>query len=182
MKRRTLPKGTGERISLSTRTTAGIRDRLEEAAKQSGRSLSQEMEFRLAESFVADDIVEHATALVRERELPFVDSLGGPETYSFLQDIAFLVDGIEASNGRNKRWFNEPELKAQLFKVLEAALPELLRAERSDKQPSAFLRMVEYAKYLPEQPKKPKPEMPKGARFMTDEELKRMFYRNEDNA
>uniref|UniRef100_UPI00398C5087 TraY domain-containing protein n=1 Tax=Methylorubrum thiocyanatum TaxID=47958 RepID=UPI00398C5087 len=128
MKRRAFPKGTGERISLSTRTTAAIRDRLEEAAQHSGRSLSQEMEFRLAESFMADDIVEHSTRLVRERELPLVDNLGGPETFSLLEDIASLAAGVEADQG--KRWFESPELRAQLFKVLEAALPELLRADR----------------------------------------------------
>jgi hypothetical protein len=41
----------GERVPLSLRVSAEVRDELEQAAIQSGRSLSQEAEFRLETSF-----------------------------------------------------------------------------------------------------------------------------------
>lgn len=178
--RRVFPERAAERVSVSARTTVKVRDRLEAAAREEGRSVSQEVERRLAESLWADDMVAHAAQIAREREVPIIDGLGGPETYSLLQDIAGLIGGVEADQG--KRWFESADLRAQLFKVLEAAMPELLRMERGPRQPHEFLRAVDLAKYLPERPKKPRPEMPKGARFMTDEELKEFFYLNDDNA
>ena len=42
-------------VVFSTRIRPDLRDRLEKAAKQSGRSLSQEVEHRLRRSFVEDD-------------------------------------------------------------------------------------------------------------------------------
>ena len=53
---RATPPTPGERVPLSLRVTADIRTRLEEAALESGRSLSQEAEMRLERSIRA---VEH---------------------------------------------------------------------------------------------------------------------------
>ena len=51
------PKGEfhDKRKTLSTRITAGLRDQLEEAATESGRSLSQEIELRLMQSFEKEE-------------------------------------------------------------------------------------------------------------------------------
>jgi TraY domain len=46
-----LPQAEGKRHALALRVTAERRNALEEAAAQSGRSLSQEIEFRLEQSF-----------------------------------------------------------------------------------------------------------------------------------
>lgn len=178
--RRVFPEGSAERVSVSARTTVKVREKLEAAARSEGRSLSQEVERRLAETLWADDMLAAAMQLARDREIPIIDRLGGPETFALFEDIAFLISGVEADG--KKRWFESAELRAQLFKTIEAALPQLLRADRSSSQPSPWLRAMDYAKYLPERDAKPAPEMPKGARFMTDEELKQFFYLNEDNA
>lgn len=184
MARRTFPKDAGERVTLQARTTTATRDRLQEAANDSGRSLSQEMEMRLEQSLLAEDITERTGSLVlgyiRERDGYLNVMTSSRETFSLLEDIFGLVVGVEAD--QETRWFESAELRARLFKVIEAALPELLRADRGPNQPHAWLRAVDYAKYLPERPKKHKPEMPKGARFMTDEELKKFFHLNKDNA
>ena len=42
----------GERVQLGTRVTAGIKRRLDMASVESGRSLSQETEMRLEQSFL----------------------------------------------------------------------------------------------------------------------------------
>src|SRR5262245_36794559 len=49
-----LPTGAGKRHALGLRATAECRKALEEAAATSGRSISQEIEFRLEQSFHQD--------------------------------------------------------------------------------------------------------------------------------
>jgi predicted DNA-binding protein len=49
---------TGQRVSLGLRVTAEIKERLDRAAKESGRSQSQEAELRLERSFLADRLDE----------------------------------------------------------------------------------------------------------------------------
>src|SRR5262245_52941263 len=51
--KRVLP---GKRYPLNMRTTKELRDKIEEAASTSGRSLVQEVEFRLEESFWQQEI------------------------------------------------------------------------------------------------------------------------------
>jgi len=55
-----------KRRNLTMRVRDALRDSLGAAAAASGRSLSEEAEFRLEQSFMADDIVERtAVHLVR---------------------------------------------------------------------------------------------------------------------
>jgi predicted HicB family RNase H-like nuclease len=51
--KRVLP---GKRYPLNMRTTKELRDKIEEAARASGRSLVQEVEFRLESSFLQQEI------------------------------------------------------------------------------------------------------------------------------
>jgi hypothetical protein len=48
-------KGTGKKSPLNMRTTEALRKKLETAAGLSGRSLVQEVEFRLEQSFARED-------------------------------------------------------------------------------------------------------------------------------
>ena len=54
MPRRTV-KGSGKKSPLNMRTTQALRKKLEKAAGLSGRSLVQEVEFRLEQSFTRED-------------------------------------------------------------------------------------------------------------------------------
>ena len=54
MPRRTV-KGSGKKSPLNMRTTQALRKKLEMAAGLSGRSLVQEVEFRLEQSFARED-------------------------------------------------------------------------------------------------------------------------------
>lgn len=178
------PAGAAERITIQARTTARVREGLEEAARESGRSLSQEMEMRLEKSLLIEDTAkktaEKTKEIIAEHDQIIYLMLGGVETFSLLQDIAFLISGVETD--QDKRWFESAELRAQVYKTLEAALPELIRAKRTGGIPNAFMRAVDYSKYLPDRPKKPIPDISKIGRFLTDEELKREFFLNDDNA
>jgi hypothetical protein len=61
-KRGPVPKGeyAGKSQVLSTRIRPDTREKLEEAARNSGRSLSQEIEHRLRRTFIDDDRIENA--------------------------------------------------------------------------------------------------------------------------
>lgn len=63
-----LPKGEGKRVPLNMRTTKETRARLERAAADSGRSLVQEVEYRLEMSFRDDDIVDRIFATMEGRK------------------------------------------------------------------------------------------------------------------
>ncbi len=54
-----------KRETLSTRITEGLRDRLVDASKTSGRSLSQEIELRLLQTFWWDDL-KPGSALIKK--------------------------------------------------------------------------------------------------------------------
>lgn len=49
----------GKRVPLSMRTTQELRDKMDEAAKSSGRSLAQEVEYRLERSFWEEERRAH---------------------------------------------------------------------------------------------------------------------------
>jgi hypothetical protein len=53
-----------KRFPLSLRTTKELREKLEKAAKDTGRSLAQEIEFRLEQSFDREAVVESVVSSV----------------------------------------------------------------------------------------------------------------------
>ena len=61
------PRKFGERVPLGLRVTTETKKRLNEAAKASGRSLSQEAEFRLEQTFKAQNAVFDALDLAYGR-------------------------------------------------------------------------------------------------------------------
>ena len=83
-----LPPGKGKRVPLNMRTTQEVRDRLEHAAADSGRSLVQEVENRLEFSFLGED--------AREREM------GGRELLALFRMLGAVAEFIEERTG--KKW------------------------------------------------------------------------------
>jgi hypothetical protein len=104
MGRPTKPPTPGERVPLSLRVTAEIRDRLEKAAVEKGRSLSQEAELRIERSFD------------REELLPEVLTLAyGKPVADVLIDRRTLLAKIDA--GRLKR-ITDPDLVDRWKEIL----------------------------------------------------------------
>ena len=64
MARKRVP--AGKRYPLNMRTTRELRDRIEAAARASGRSLVQEVEYRLERSFQTDDLTKEMKASIQE--------------------------------------------------------------------------------------------------------------------
>ncbi len=60
-----LPPGKGKRVPLNMRTTRETREKLEKSAAGSGRSLVQEVEYRLERSFAEEPQSEIAYRLMR---------------------------------------------------------------------------------------------------------------------
>ncbi len=60
-----LPPGEGKRVPLNMRTTRETREKLEKSAAESGRSLAQEVEYRLERSFADEPQSVSASAITR---------------------------------------------------------------------------------------------------------------------
>ena len=80
-----LPPGEGKRTPLNMRTTRELRERLEREAADSGRSLVQEVEFRLERSFRDED------ALIK--------AFGGRNTYDVLRVMGSVAAQIQTRTG-----------------------------------------------------------------------------------
>jgi predicted DsbA family dithiol-disulfide isomerase len=64
--RKTKAPPKGKRYPLNMRTTLELRQKIEGAAKLSGRSLVQEVEYRLEQSFEREGLRQNFSALMRE--------------------------------------------------------------------------------------------------------------------
>ncbi len=109
------PRGeyVDKRKTLSTRITSELRDRLDKSADESGRSLSQEIEFRLEQSF------RDEKALYRE--------FGGRENYNifrFLAQIPHFAGQMTKQHWREDRKTFRVVMKA-IESILEAGIPKV---------------------------------------------------------
>ncbi len=111
-----------KRSAISLRVTPSLREKADNAALEAGRSLSQEIELRLEQSFARDDLA------------------GGPAQASLLRLIAasasglgktirqfdLLVQAIEARTG--KSWLDDPEtffaVRAGQIDLLDRSMPD----------------------------------------------------------
>jgi hypothetical protein len=139
-----IPKGeyAGKAKTINTRVTPALRGWLDKAAKQNGRSLSQEIENRLLQTFtdeekLADQFGDYRTALIlrlvashlngiRNPETPAVHWLDDPRAFAFGMDALFwTLDAIrpkeppDAQNLERIRDFDRPE--AAFHRALSAA-------------------------------------------------------------
>ena len=97
MKKRTgrppLPPDEKRRPPMGFRPTIEVRHKLEEAARQSGRSLSREVEDRLERSFLSEE-AHHET-------------FGGAEAYRLVRLLALLANEVSEVTG--KPWTSDIE-------------------------------------------------------------------------
>ena len=107
--RPSLPEGKGKRHAIGLRATADLRRKLEEGAKQSGRSLSQEAEFRLENSFGDDDRI--------------TESFGGDLTFKIMRALASVVPVMNSLRGAN--WLSHPVVFDDVVRQWVLALSKL---------------------------------------------------------
>jgi len=101
--KRVLP---GKRYPLNMRTTKELRDKIEEAATASGRSLVQEVEVRLEKSFQEDD------------------AYGGPHLSRVFRLLADYKALIEAKAG--VRWTESDRVRDEIAQVFTELLAKEL--------------------------------------------------------
>ena len=112
------PRGpfADKRKTLTTRITEKTRLQLEEAAAETGRSLSQEIELRLERSF--------------EQEDAKVDEFGGLLQYLFCRNFASLAQAIAAEIGTAKintparTWINDSGIFYAALGLWETVMDE----------------------------------------------------------
>ena len=120
-----------KRVALSMRTTQNVRDWLEEARINSGRSLVQEVEYRLERSFLED---ERYQALVGED--------GGELARLF--GAAIRTSGIlrDSSSQKPKPWFRDDPYE---YAVVENAIRNILEILRPGEPPESERDFIESA-------------------------------------
>ncbi len=94
------PRGpfADKRKTLTTRITENTRLRLEEAAAETGRSLSQEIELRLQRSFDVEQRVEDIRRTTREM---VYESFGGNDSYEFCRYLAIMANLLTSGLDRS---------------------------------------------------------------------------------
>jgi hypothetical protein len=107
--RPSLPKGEGKRHAIGLRATADLRRKLEEGARQSGRSLSQEAELRLENSFRDDDRI--------------TESFGGDLTFKIMRALAAVVPVMNSLRGAD--WLSDPVVFDDVVRQWGLALSKL---------------------------------------------------------
>ena len=103
--------GDGKRSPLNMRTTKALREKLEKAAGQSGRSLVQEVEARLEQSLNGDFLL---TVL-----------LGSGKNAHLLKLIAIMLSGLDQAA---YPWYSNPDSAARLRANIERAMDAVASA------------------------------------------------------
>lgn len=110
--------------TLSTRITKETREQLEKGAKKSGRSLSQEIEFRLDQSFRREKAAKDIRQIVLD---DIHDRFGGRNNFNVMTTLSTLIIVIEERIG--KTWLEDREtyqnVQYAIRGFLESLAPKL---------------------------------------------------------
>ena len=130
------PKRVDRRKTTSTRITSETRAQLEEAAAQSGRSLAQEIEFRLEQSFRKDD---------EELEV-----WGGRAARAAWRACAAAAKALATKS--NQDWLKDPETFQQVQSATAALLdmfgPKGAKIEGAHNTAGAEAALLEFVKFV----------------------------------
>jgi len=123
-----LPPGEGKRVPLNMRTTKEVRQKLEEAAAASGRSLTQEVENRIERSFSQGDSI-YALAQDPLMALKILDLLHLKRNYEHytkkkMWDDREVFETILVAFEEMLRW-DEPKTNAAFQRKLKAYEKEM---------------------------------------------------------
>lgn len=102
-----LPPESGKRHPIGIRTTKELHDRVESAAKRSGRSIAQEIEFRLERSFAVDEEARTALDVAYGRRLAGLLMLIGRTMRQVGSTTRRLSTGHQ-DNLPGRSWFSDP--------------------------------------------------------------------------
>jgi TraY domain len=135
------PAEASKRLSLGLKVTPQIKERLERAAEESGRTQSQEAEVRLELSFNREDLLGEAMSLAYGRELAGLLMMLGTTMHDVGRSAGFSATfTIEGANA----WWSHPyaydQVVQAVVRLLEAARP--VGERRPPKGPDAEARAL----------------------------------------
>ena len=123
--------GAGKRYPLNMRTTKAMRGKLERAAAAAGRSLAQEVEFRLERSFLQNEIMIGGLELAYGRQLAGVLLMLGDGMRGSCQAANTLIQLSKPPDQRvvdfsfPPDWLNMPFVFDQAVQCVDAILEAL---------------------------------------------------------
>ena len=123
------PRAPGERVPLGLRVTVDLKNKLDRASHDSGRSQSQEAELRLESSFRSCRIAIEAL------ELAF-----GAETAKFMLRVGMMIRSASSAGNFITGTMHDDDLAAWLenpfvFAAVERGVKRLLEAQRPPGDP-----------------------------------------------
>jgi hypothetical protein len=126
--RKTRNPAAGKRYPLNMRTTKETRDRIESAARASGRSLVQEVEHRLEQSFQDDDRLTEA--------------FGGELAFKLMRALAGFATVL--SGRRNKDWLRDQGVFDEVVSQWIGAMRELRPPDPAHDVPHIWQSLPDY--------------------------------------
>jgi len=99
-----LPDDVAKRHPLNMKCTAKLRAQLMAAAEISGRNLSAEVEYRLEQSFLPDDVL-----------------IGSVQTQALLKAMSGAIEVAERATGKD--WNEDPQTAGLVHQITEPLLP-----------------------------------------------------------
>ena len=119
-----LPPEKGKRHAVGIRTTKELKDLLQRAADLSGRSLAQEIEYRLEASFQTED------------------TFGGPRTAALLRSLGAAAQLWKG--GAADAWLDDPRARRSIFQTWkqQLAVTHARLSEKEQSVPEVLLSQV----------------------------------------
>ena len=110
-------EGGAQRVALNMKATPSLRGRLEEAAAESGRSLTQEVEYRVETSFLFDKVVVQVAESSKAATVRLLaDLCDGAENFSVGYRIAQMLS-----------FYDLAEESEKAVAAIVSALPALMK-------------------------------------------------------
>ncbi len=119
-----LPPGKGKRVPLNMRTTTEMRARIEQAAADSGRSLVQEVEHRVEQSFEKERRETEIAAQAAYGVYSSFGSFGAYQVFRWLADAIALMEREKESGTWLKNQADFEEVRKALNFCLEMIKPK----------------------------------------------------------
>jgi len=114
----------GERVAMNFRVTPELKRRLDQSAQLSGRSLTQEIEFRLDASFVQQDQAEAFQTAIYPRQVAGLLSIFA----RVMRDVGAFASLYSTGSLDRSEWLENPyafdQVGRALLMCLEAARPD----------------------------------------------------------
>lgn len=110
-----------EKMTTSMRLPVGLKERLDDAAKASGRSLTQEVELRIEQSFKQQDLLPELLALAYGRETAGLLFALAAVLVAVGREAAFTKGGLKGASS----WFDEPYAFDQALNAVRGMLEAL---------------------------------------------------------